>query len=75
MQLEMVKITLFFPKVAIDHFRVGNSIVAMWVHEELVDGRNLTEIINSEHVNQKYLPDILLSDNIVVRFNLCLPIT
>ena len=30
--------------------------VRMWVYEEQVDGKNLTEIINSEHENVKYLP-------------------
>ena len=28
----------------------------MWVFEEQVDGKNLTEIINTEHENVKYLP-------------------
>merc|ERR1712109_412857 len=30
--------------------------VAMWVFEEEVNGRKLTEIINTEHENVKYLP-------------------
>ena len=30
--------------------------VHMWVYEEQVDGKNLTEIINTEHENVKYLP-------------------
>ena len=30
--------------------------VEMWVYEEKVDGKNLTEIINETHVNVKYLP-------------------
>ena len=30
--------------------------VCMWVFEEQVDGRNLTDIINTEHENVKYLP-------------------
>ena len=30
--------------------------VNMWVFEEQVDGRNLTDIINTEHENVKYLP-------------------
>ena len=38
----------------------------MWVHEELVNGRDLTEIINSDHVNEKYLPGIQLPDNLEV---------
>ena len=30
--------------------------VHMWVFEEQVDGKNLTDIINTEHENVKYLP-------------------
>ena len=30
--------------------------INMWVYEEQVDGKNLTEIINETHVNVKYLP-------------------
>ncbi|KAI0231866.1 glycerol-3-phosphate dehydrogenase [Massospora cicadina] len=36
----------------------------MWVFEELVDGRKLTEIINSEHENVKYLPGVKLPENV-----------
>uniref|UniRef100_A0A4W4GL80 Glycerol-3-phosphate dehydrogenase [NAD(+)] n=1 Tax=Electrophorus electricus TaxID=8005 RepID=A0A4W4GL80_ELEEL len=39
--------------------------VAMWVFEELVNGRKLTEIINAEHENIKYLPGHKLPDNVV----------
>jgi glycerol-3-phosphate dehydrogenase (NAD+) len=28
----------------------------MWVFEEIVNGRKLTEIINTEHENTKYMP-------------------
>ena len=28
----------------------------MWVFQESVDGKNLTDIINTEHENVKYLP-------------------
>eukprot|EP00438_Fugacium_kawagutii_P025360 Skav236522 [mRNA] locus=scaffold78:989127:1009985:- [translate_table: standard] len=38
--------------------------VEMWVHEEEVDGRKLTEIINSDHENVKYLPGIELPHNL-----------
>ncbi|KAG0236781.1 glycerol-3-phosphate dehydrogenase, partial [Mortierella sp. GBA43] len=31
-----------------EHF---NKEVKMWVYEEQVDGRNLTDIINTEHEN------------------------
>lgn len=39
--------------------------VQMWVYEEQVDGRNLTEIINEKHENVKYLPGIPLPHHIV----------
>lgn len=39
--------------------------VNMWVFEEDIDGRKLTEIINTEHENVKYLPDVKLPENLV----------
>jgi glycerol-3-phosphate dehydrogenase (NAD+) len=39
--------------------------VRMWVYEEEVGGRKLTEIINETHENPKYLPGIQIGDNIV----------
>lgn len=39
--------------------------VQMWVHEELVDGRKLTEIINTEHENVKYLKGYKIPENVV----------
>lgn len=39
--------------------------VSMWVFEEMVDGRKLSEIINTDHENVKYLPGIALPDNVV----------
>jgi len=41
------------------------TTVNMWVFEEQVDGKPLTEIINETHVNVKYLPDAKLPENIV----------
>lgn len=38
--------------------------VQMWVFEEKIDGRKLTEIINEDHENVKYLPDIKLPSNL-----------
>lgn len=38
--------------------------VDMWVFEEKVDGRNLTEIINQEHENIRYLPGVKLPTNL-----------
>ncbi|KAJ2756819.1 Glycerol-3-phosphate dehydrogenase [Coemansia pectinata] len=42
-----------------------DDTVKIWVHEELVDGRKLTDIINTEHVNVRYLPGHKLPDNVV----------
>lgn len=39
--------------------------VKMWVYEEQIDGKNLTEIINTKHENVKYLPGIQLPENLV----------
>ncbi|GCC21042.1 hypothetical protein chiPu_0000198 [Chiloscyllium punctatum] len=53
---------------------VGNNVqkiqkfattVNMWVFEELVNGRKLTEILNQEHENVKYLPGYKLPENVV----------
>ncbi|KAJ9110748.1 hypothetical protein QFC20_002789 [Naganishia adeliensis] len=40
------------------------SRIPMWVFEEDVNGRKLTEIINETHVNEKYLPGIKLPENV-----------
>ena len=37
----------------------------MWVYEELIEGRKLTEIINEDHENVKYLPGVKLPENVV----------
>ncbi|EKC99790.1 hypothetical protein A1Q2_05869 [Trichosporon asahii var. asahii CBS 8904] len=47
------------------HENEFHSRVPMWVFEEQIDGRNLTDIINEKHVNVKYLPDITLGYNVV----------
>ncbi|KAH8867341.1 Glycerol-3-phosphate dehydrogenase [NAD(+)], cytoplasmic [Schistosoma japonicum] len=53
---------------------VGNNIrkfpeyvseVRMWVFEEMIDGRKLTDIINTSHENVKYLPNIKLPENVI----------
>ncbi|XP_063952113.1 glycerol-3-phosphate dehydrogenase [NAD(+)], cytoplasmic-like [Lytechinus pictus] len=41
------------------------DVVSMWVFEEMVNGKKLTEIINTTHVNEKYLPGHTLPDNVV----------
>ena len=48
----------------------------MWVFEEMINGRKLTEIINTEHENVKYLPGHKLPKNVVgtcvsVRVRVC----
>lgn len=42
-----------------------DQTVSMWVFEELVDGKKLTEIINETHENVKYLPNHKLPANVV----------
>ena len=37
----------------------------MYVYEEMIDGKKLTEIINTQHENVKYLPGHKLPPNIV----------
>ncbi|XP_037683164.1 glycerol-3-phosphate dehydrogenase 1-like protein [Choloepus didactylus] len=46
------------------------STVKMWVFEETVNGRKLTDIINSDHENIKYLPGHKLPENVVAVSNL-----
>ena len=41
------------------------AAVKMWVFEEIVDGKKLTEIINTTHENVKYLKGHKLPENIV----------
>lgn len=42
-----------------------DPMVNMWVFEEMVDGRKLSEVINTEHENVKYLPGHKLPRNVV----------
>jgi len=39
--------------------------VNMWVFEESIDGRNLTDIINNDHENVKYLAGHKIPENVV----------
>ncbi|KAJ1818687.1 glycerol-3-phosphate dehydrogenase [Coemansia sp. RSA 2599] len=39
--------------------------VKIWVYEEIVDGKKLTDIINTQHENVKYLPGHRLPANVV----------
>jgi glycerol-3-phosphate dehydrogenase (NAD+) len=45
--------------------------VYMWVFEEMIDGRKLTEIINETHENVKYLPGKKLPENVVAIPDIC----
>ncbi|XP_030387124.1 glycerol-3-phosphate dehydrogenase [NAD(+)], cytoplasmic isoform X2 [Scaptodrosophila lebanonensis] len=40
-------------------------LVNMYVYEEYIDGRKLTDIINTTHINVKYMPDYVLPPNII----------
>ncbi|MCJ8735502.1 hypothetical protein PDJAM_G00247770 [Pangasius djambal] len=40
-------------------------IVNMWVFEEIINGRKLTDLINTEHENVKYLPGHKLPKNVI----------
>lgn len=44
--------------------RLFRHHVLMWVYEEKVDGRNLTEIINLDHENVRYLSGVKLPRNL-----------
>ena len=42
-----------------------DPVCKMWVFEEVFEGRKLTEIINTDHENKKYLPGFKLPESIV----------
>lgn len=42
--------------------------VTMYVYEEIIDGKKLTDIINTTHENVKYLPGHKLPPNVVSAF-------
>lgn len=42
-----------------------NDRVTMYVFEEMINGKKLTEIINETHENVKYLPGKKLPPNVV----------
>lgn len=44
--------------------------VNMYVYEEMIDGKKLTEIINTTHENVKYLPGHKLPPNVVSIFEI-----
>lgn len=40
----------------------------MYVYEEIIEGKKLTEIINETHENVKYLPGHKIPENVVSTF-------
>jgi glycerol-3-phosphate dehydrogenase (NAD+) len=49
--------------------------VHMWVFEEMIDGKPLTEIINTTHENVKYLPGVKLPENVIAEPDLAKAVT
>ena len=49
----------------VQKFDYFDNEVKMYVYEEIVNGKKLTEIINTEHENVKYLPGHKLPANVV----------
>jgi glycerol-3-phosphate dehydrogenase (NAD+) len=47
-----------------------HKLVYMWLMEEIINGRNLTDIINADNVNVKYLPDVALPKNLFATSNI-----
>jgi glycerol-3-phosphate dehydrogenase (NAD+) len=46
-----------------------DQTINMWVFEEMVDGKKLSEVINTTHENIKYLPGKKLPENVVAVTN------
>lgn len=44
--------------------------IFMYVYEEVIDTQKLTDIINTQHENTKYLPDIKIPPNVVCMLHL-----
>lgn len=49
----------------VQKFDFFDNNVRMYVYEEIVDGKKLTEIINTQHENIKYLPGYKIPENVV----------
>lgn len=49
---------------ALQHKHIDEK-VTMYVYEEIINGKKLTEIINETHENVKYLPGHKLPANVV----------
>lgn len=44
---------------------VKHEKIVLWCYEEDIDGRNLTDIINSDRLNSKYLPGVKIPENVL----------
>lgn len=53
----------------VENSNVFDKTVNMWVFEELINGQKLSEIINTQHENIKYLPGKKLPENVVAITN------
>ncbi|GIY33198.1 glycerol-3-phosphate dehydrogenase, cytoplasmic [Caerostris darwini] len=49
----------------VKNFDEFDNTVNMYVFEEMVDGKKLSEIINTQHENIKYLPGFKIPENVV----------
>ena len=58
----LVHLFIFVFVTALSNF---DDRVTMYVYEEIIDGKKLTEIINETHENVKYLPGKKLPPNVV----------
>lgn len=47
------------------HSPIFHSEVQLWIHDEEINGENLTDIINTRHENVKYLPGVQLPCEII----------
>lgn len=47
------------------HNTLFSRTVRQWVFEEQINGQKLTDIINTQHENVKYLPGVKLPENVV----------
>jgi glycerol-3-phosphate dehydrogenase len=62
--LKQIK-NLIFNFLFLSFFISVTDRVTMYVFEEMINGKKLTEIINETHENVKYLPGHKLPENIV----------
>lgn len=58
-------IVKIFGKNVVERKEKFNLEVKMYMYEEMIDGRKLTEIVNIEYENVKYLLGIKFLENVV----------